>query len=643
MESELFITSSIEQLSINANFSAKAQCYSNFISTVKQLELLSKGYSENKQPRWTAITTCSKSVKAHLDTELICIPDSPADLLKNEIVYISNVPENVDKKQACKILSDKISAWRSSLNRREYSEKILSASQGIKGLESLRYLTGSFAALLMEQGWNWSGIRSIVSLDHRGRAKNSLDRLFPQVQETYRLSFHVDGVSELSELNKVFPGAFCWKVKDDSNGNPSLIYFNVDKEKRSKFRWHFSRKLMEGTATGCFISFEWEATAGQIAAVAARSKLESKLENYRAGGRAPHLVLRDSVMYSAEDSGKIRIYCDEPMAYSKSSAYPAFHHTNLEIEKLLNLNRLVREAHTDSLAAMYGWIFFESLGLGAEDVYRDVPKVLALHELRNFLVTLRVDLRDEVKRNSKEVSSIASRSLRNYWSAMERCEFSGNENAVWAKVFSYRTIRYLSRATLVNRLYCLTEGLDRASEVTSFGRTSNPDAWFAHLSSWAGGGTLVGDKVNTSQILEICSQTPDVIPVSSARIRSVKSILRDADSLKGYLRERQTFYSGLLNTMYAVRNMASHEGKVGAIDLTGFGSLSRWLTDAYIEMIRNWRRKSQTFSPCADITSGMSHRYDLIVDGDYLEGGLTSGTIDIGNLTQPGWRLNDSI
>ncbi|WP_422757337.1 hypothetical protein [Paenarthrobacter sp. C1] len=637
MKSETLIATSIQYLSINSNFSAKSQILSNFLGTIKQLELLARGYAANKQPRWSAVKLCVGQAQSFLELELRSISHSPSLALSQAISDFNSLPEQSDKSSACVRIAEEISQWRSQLNHNRYGGSILTAARNLSDAGLGGYLAGAFSALLVEQGWNYSGLSRTDLVARFTSETELLDYLFPSGNKIYELTFAIRGVRKLAEIEKVLSGAFCWRVKDEGEDGPSLVYYNVDKESRSKFKWHFSHKVKEGRFAGCFVSFEWAAPSGQIAAVQARTFLEGKLENYRAGRRAPHARLQETILYSL-DGRKVRSYGDEPMRYSKSSAYPALHETSPEIERLFGLNRLAREAHSESIAAMYGWIFFESAGMKSEAVQSNIPKLLALQEFRNDLVTLRSDITTELSVSyQKRVRQLKS----TLWNYRRSISVSPNAYKIgdeWTVNLSRTVILQQMRAVSANLVSQQAAELDLASSLTSHGRTANPNSWFSHLSSWAQRKqeTTAGED-NLAMTLEILSKVPEFLPICADRLGLVKSTLSSASSLRSHLSHRRDYYSGLLNTMYAVRNMASHEGRIGSIDLIGFGMLSGWLTDAYLEILTNWFRKSRSVVSCVDVALEIVGRYDQIVDSDYLDLISDFGLMDLENLTQPGW------
>lgn len=639
MRPDTLIATSVQQLSKNSNFSAKSQVFSNFLGTAKQLELLTRGYAENEQPRWAAIEACVGSAKSFLDIELHHSPSSPATSLSNTIESLRNLPSSsskVTKAATCHLTANAISSWRKSLDLREYAADLLTAARKTSSAETRRYLAGAFSALLIEQGWNWAGLGQMDRIRNARVESDLLDYLFPQKLQKFEITFAITGVRQFAEIEKIIPGAFCWRVKDEPGKGPALLYYTVDATSRAKFRWHFSRKLTNGSFSGCFISLEWTAASGQIAAVQARSMLEGKLENYRAGGRAPHARLQDEVIYS-HAGGKIRAYNDEPMHYSKSAAYPALHQTNGEIEKLFGLSRLGREAHSESVAAMYGWILFESAGLEKDIVQLEVPKLLALQEFRNDVVTLRADISEELSTNCDLQVSSAKSALSKFNRSISTSARSYQVGDDWAIAFSRQVALQLMRATSARRISTLTTHLDRASAITSLGRTADPNSWFAHLASWAQNNGLQQDDPDLAAAFDVLSRVPELLPLSADRLRAVASTLSTPASLRMHLQRRYDYFSGLLNTMYAIRNMASHEGRIGSIDLSGFGMLSGWLTDAYLEVIKNWFRKSPSLAPCIDVTLEISSRFDVIVHPNYLDVVADFSVIDFENLTQPGW------
>ncbi|MFG2821613.1 hypothetical protein ACGFX4_19555 [Kitasatospora sp. NPDC048365] len=433
-------------------------------------------------------------------------------------------------------------------------------------------------------------------------------------KQSHRVTLAVHGTRELRGLATFVHGSQQWKlwVKQPPDTLPT-------REPLPKLVRLIGP--LEGSAV--LVSSLTEAADPGTAARIARRELSEALDHYAAGDRLIDLQL--SPVWAVE-SPSDRHTLGTVRASGRRTAYPLTGYMPVPLRAAMRAANLARRVDAPMASAALSWSALETTGLGATEVDR-LAGACGLQTLRRHLASAHALLlsgaraRLEHQRHRVETEKGL---LRKYETAANFCEQSGSPNAQIALITHLENIEVTCA-----RLECAVQELQAAevavaadlAALEAHVKTEGVQEHLTSIDAWldvllptqpAGSPSLQAAQAAASSLASYCGG------LASETLALWRSRLSAPQDLADWLDGQAGTYRGILEWLYATRNMVIHRGHFTAPSDELTAHAARGIVDMALEFLSNWhtveRARAVSETSAEDVYRCLGQRLADVLD-----------------------------
>lgn len=396
-----------------------------------------------------------------------------------------------------------------------------------------------------------------------------------------------------------------------------------------------------GTNLGAdtLLTCELLAVDHKSAASLARRRVAESLDQFVAGHPTARIRLMDLIVVSGEGDHFLSVEDTRPPTAKRLQPLPSNVPNGFRLG--MRSAMLVRSAESPLNRAAMAWVALESAGIGNGNSKAWAAKVLSLHLLRQKIFAPYRMLATDSS-SARE----AARFLRYASTARNRSRRYSRPAPVGAPQ-SYKNARArgVELARVMESFYLLVarkfddveqERVRLLDALDLEENSTNPGSGFLRgISSWLeslGALGVPGEDVD----LRLDQLVGASSPVVEMQVTALSRVVQSPNVAMEALESSRTWAAGILDLLYAARNVHLHAGLYSSEGDLALDQLGLLVPDAFFEIWAAWfGDASSSAMTCVDILKQLGERWDLVsarlAAGDGIE------LLDVGNLTGPAW------
>ncbi|MET9550318.1 hypothetical protein ABZY36_34175 [Streptomyces sp. NPDC006627] len=430
---------------------------------------------------------------------------------------------------------------------------------------------------------------------------------------SHRVGLVVHGTRELRGLTTFVPGSRQWKLWSGQE--------EAELPTRAPLR-KFVRFTGPPEGSAVLVTIATEAADPGTAARIARRELGEALDHYAAGDRLIDLELAPT--WSVE-SPSDRHAMGTVRSPGRRTAYPLTRYMPVSLRAAMRAANLARHVDAPMASAALSWSALETTGLATSKVDR-LARACALQTLRRHLAsahTLLVSAARARLDNQRHVVKAERAQLTKHETAARFCARSDSPNAQAA----YRIhVEHIETARpRLEKLVRELQGVEAAvtadiAALHAYVKTEGSKEHLVSVDAWLD--VLLPTRTDTAQCLRAAQAAATDIAaycggVAAETLSLWRSRLAAPEDLANWLKARATTYRGVLEWLYATRNMVIHRGHFAAPSDELTAHAARGVVDMALEFLSNWhtveRARGSSETPAAEVFRRLGDRLTDVI------------------------------
>lgn len=436
--------------------------------------------------------------------------------------------------------------------------------------------------------------------------------LWPPAQ-SHRVTLAVHGTRELLGLETFVP---------DSHQRKLWVGQTEDQLSTSELLRSFVRFVGPIESSAVLVSIPTEAADSETAARIARRELSEALDHYAAGDRL--IDLRLAPVWFVESPSN-RYAMGTVRSPGRRAAYPLTRYMPFPLRSAMRAANLARRVDAPMASAALSWSALETTGLSARRVDR-LARACALQTLRRQLASVHALLISAARArldHQRHLVEIEQAQLRKHETAIRFCAQSESSNAQTALV-THTELAQATRTRLMSETQVLqaTEAAVTANlaALEAYAKTEGSKEHLTSIDAWLD--VLLPAQTASAPSLQ-AAQTAAVDLAAYSRGLGAetfalwRSRLAAPKDLANWLEHQASTYQGILEWLYATRNMVIHRGHftAPADELTAHAA--RGIVDMALEFLSNWhtveRARGVSETPAAEVYRHLGDRLTRLI------------------------------
>jgi hypothetical protein len=501
-------------------------------------------------------------------------------------------------------LSDAVKSWVKPLWDGSVGDRSL-AEQMTAEISVLVALEGRDAAVL------YTDLLRLVS---RGApSADAVKRMLWPPARLHRVTLAVHGTRELIGLETFVPGSRQRKL---------WVGQTEDELSTSELLRSFVRFVGPIESSAVLVSIPTEAADSETAARIARRELSEALDHYAAGDRLIDLHLAPVWLVESPSNRHAISTVRSP---GRRAAYPLTRYMPLPLRSAMRAANLARRVDAPMASAALSWSALETTGLSSRKVDR-LARACALQTLRRHLASVHALLLSAARTrldHQRHLVEIERAQLRKHETAIRFCAQSESPNAQTALV-AHTELAQAVRTRLANE----TQALQAAEAAI----TADLAALEAHVKTEGGKEHLTSLDAWLDVLLPLqTASSPSLQAAQTAAIGLAaysgglaaetftlwRSRVAAPKDLANWLAQQVGTYQGVLEWLYATRNMVIHRGHFTAPSDELTAHAARGIVDMALEFLSNWhsveRARAASETPSAEVYLHLGDRLTQLI------------------------------